>query len=150
MQSAKLGDEYQYDFTSPAFQTAFAFLKREDLADLPDGWLELENGVRASVQRYVTMDAQGLRFETHEKYFDIQFLAQGEERIGVVTRDGLTVRDVYNAKDDITFYEEPPAAGNVLLRAGEYVILCPEDAHKPRCMAQKPEPVLKIVVKVPK
>ena len=46
MYSTKIGLEYQYDFTDAKFRTAFAFLHRADLADLPEGWIELENGVR--------------------------------------------------------------------------------------------------------
>lgn len=149
MRNGKIGEECRYDYASPAFQTAFRFLRREDLATLPEGWVELDHGVRASVQRYTTMDAGTLRFETHEKYFDVQFLAEGTEYIGVVGREGLTVREPYDEKADVTFYEDPPHAGSVLLRAGEYVILAPEDAHKPRCAAGEPRAVLKLVVKVP-
>ena len=149
MQSAKFGDEYKYDLTSPAFHTAFEFLHREKLADMPDGWVELPRGVRASVQRYVTADARTLAFETHERFFDIQFLASGMEFIGVASRKGLTPRGPYDSENDVTFYEEPDLAGSVLLRPGDYVILSPQDAHKPRCAVGEPMDVLKIVIKVP-
>lgn len=46
-------------------------------------------------------------------------------------------------------YETPERAGRALLRAGDYVVLAPEDAHKPRCLAGSAMPVRKIVVKVP-
>jgi YhcH/YjgK/YiaL family protein len=124
-------------------------LHRADLADLPEGWIELENGVRASVQHYCTAAAEELYFETHEKFFDVQFLIEGVERIGIAGREGLTVRAPYDAENDITFYEEPALSGMVALRAGDYVVLAPEDAHKPRCAAGKPIAVKKIVLKVP-
>ena len=50
MYSTEIGLEYKYDLTSGKFKTAFEFLKRKDLARLPEGWIELDNGVRASVQ----------------------------------------------------------------------------------------------------
>ena len=82
-------NEYKYAITAPEFHTALAFLHRPDLADLPEGWIELDNGVRASVQHYTTMAAETLDFETHEKFFDVQYLIEGVELIGVVGRESL-------------------------------------------------------------
>ncbi len=149
MQSTKIGLEYKYDFTGAKFKTAFAFLKRADLASLPEGWIDLGSGVRASVQQYTTMPAETLDFEAHEKFFDIQYLIEGIELIGCVDLDGLAVKTPYSVENDVTFYQDPAYAGAVLLRAGDYAVLAPEDAHKPRCAAGKGVPVKKIVVKVP-
>ncbi len=149
MQNAKLGSQHIYDITSPKFQTAFAFLTRTDLAVLPEGWLDLENGVRASIQHYNTHALQHLDFETHEKNYDIQYLVEGKEVIGVVDRLGLLEKVPYDAENDITFYHEPKLFGSVVLRSGDYVILAPEDAHQPRCAAEASIPVKKIVLKVP-
>ncbi|MDO4572532.1 MAG: YhcH/YjgK/YiaL family protein [Clostridia bacterium] len=149
MHYGTIGSEYSYDLGADKFQKAFAFLKRPDLADLPEGWIELGSGLRASVQRYTTSPAEALAFETHEKYFDLQYLISGKERIGVCHRTGLQAKTAYDEADDITFYEEPPVSGAVLLTAGDYVVLSPADAHKPRCTAGAPEAVRKIVVKVP-
>ena len=76
MEFGTIGTEYKYDLTAKKFQVAFAFLRREDLGDLPEGWIELGDGVRASVQHYTTMAAETLSFETHEKFFDIQYLVE--------------------------------------------------------------------------
>lgn len=131
------------------FEASFAFLKRSDLASLPEGWYELGEGVRASVQHYVTLPEQELRFETHEKFFDVQYLIEGREYIGVCTRRGLKEKAPYDTENDVTFYEDPAYAGSVLLEAGDFVVLAPEDAHKPRCAAGESMAVKKVVVKVP-
>ena len=55
----------------------------------------------------------------------------------------------YSESGDITFYEDPELSGEVLLNAGDYIVLAPEDAHKPRLVAGKKMPVKKIVIKVP-
>ncbi len=94
-------------------------------------------------------DPATLSFETHEKFFDIQYLVEGVELLGACTRQGLVVKTPYDTANDVTFYEDPDYAGQVLLRGGDYVIFAPEDAHKPRCQAGAPLPVKKIVVKVP-
>ncbi len=149
MKMGTLGTEYKYDLTADKFRTAFSFLHRADLAELPEGWIELEHGVRASVQHYTVSPAETLSFETHEKYFDVQYVVEGIEWIGFRPRKGLTVKTPYDAENDITFYEEPKHAGGVILHDGDYVVLAPEDAHKPRCEAGVIMPVKKIVVKVP-
>lgn len=148
MLSAKKENGRSLDLSAPKFQTAFAFLRRPDLAQLPEGWIELDNGVRASVQHYTTMAEQTLEFETHEKFFDVQYMVEGTEKIGVVGREDLVEKAPYDAANDITFYQEPALSGAVLLRAGDYLILAPEDAHKPRCMAGAAAQVKKIVIKV--
>lgn len=131
------------------FELAFGFLRRGDLKSLPEGWYELGEGVRASVQRYETRAAEELRFETHEKFYDVQYVVEGREFMGVCTRRGLAEAVPYDEENDITFYEEPALCGRVLLEAGDYIVLGPEDAHKPRCSAGEKTAVVKIVVKVP-
>ena len=111
--------------------------------------IELTDGVRASVQHYRTSPAETLQFETHEQYFDVQYLVCGTEKLGCRSRDGLTETAPYDPANDITFYQEPALGGEVLLNSGEFVIFAPEDAHKPRCAAGEPMDVIKIVVKVP-
>lgn len=149
MQNAVLGSEYKYDLTEPKFKTAFEFLKRDDLAQLAEGWYELDNGVRASVQRYTTSPAAELDFETHIDYFDVQYVVSGKEIISVVNAEGLVTKVPYDKGNDIEFYHEPAFSGAVYMRPGDYVVLTPEDAHKPRCAAGEPITVNKIVVKVP-
>lgn len=150
MYSLKNGLEYKYDLSEKKFRIAFDFLKRKDLAELPVGWIELGEGVRASVQRYNSFGWDENRFETHEKYFDVQYVIEGMEYCGVCKREELgPVAVAYDEANDIEFYEEPVHSGKVFLNAGDFIVLAPEDAHKPRCAVDKPMPIKKIVVKVP-
>lgn len=149
MFSVKNGQEYKYDFTERKFQIAFEFLKRKDLADLEPQWIELGEGVRASIQRYDSFAWDANRFETHEKYFDVQYVIEGSEYCGVCERDGLKVAVPYDVEKDITFYDDPDYYGKVLLKAGDFIVLGPEDVHKPRCAVDKSMPIKKVVVKVP-
>lgn len=150
MFSVKNGLEYKYDLTAKKFQIAFDFLKRKDLAELPLGWIELEEGVRVSVQRYDSFKWEDNRFETHEKYFDVQYVIEGQEMCAVCSRDQLgPVAVPYNADNDITFYEEPKAWSEVFLNADDYIVLSPDDAHKPRCLYKSQMPMKKLCIKVP-
>lgn len=150
MVSNRIGLEYKYDFTAPGFRTAFEFLSSKDLESLPLGWIDLDNGVRASVQGYETISPEEGFYETHERYFDIQYVVSGREYVGVTERDGLSVKTPYDAEGDITFYFDPKRKESmVCLEDGDYIILAPEDAHKPRLRAGDKMTVRKIVVKVP-
>ena len=150
MLSSKNGYEFKYDFTAKKFRVAFEFLKRKDLAELPVGWIELDEGVRASIQHYDSFRWDANRFETHEKFFDVQYVIEGMELCGVCDRSELgTVAVPYNQEGDITFYEEPMHYGTVFLKAGDFIVLGPEDAHKPRCAVSESIPIKKVVIKVP-
>lgn len=149
MISGNISHPNKYDLSEPKFQTAFTFLKRGDLTALPEGWVKLENGVRASVQHYKTVSASKPKYETHERFLDIQFMAAGEEWIGCTGRNGLEVETPYSTENDITFYKTPYVHGGVYLKTGDFAVFAPEDAHQPRCAAHEPMQVVKIVVKVP-
>jgi YhcH/YjgK/YiaL family protein len=132
------------------FAKALAFLRRPDLANLPDGRYELDgDSVYAMVQRYATGPGPEPKFEAHRKYIDVQFLAAGAEIIGWAPLGRLAVSEPYDADRDVCFGRV--AAGGwtpALLLAGELAVLYPEDAHAPRLAAGGPGAVTKVVVKV--
>jgi len=144
-----IGTENKYNLISDKFLKAFAFLNRKDLETLPIGRINLGNGVTVDVQQYSTSYQNELPYETHAKFFDIQFLIEGQERIKICLRPALLIKKEYDEANDVTYYEDPSDEGFVLLTPGCYVILTPEDGHKSRCVADKPCMIKKIVVKVP-
>jgi biofilm protein TabA len=102
----------------------------------------------ALVQSYATTPGSEKRFESHQVYADIQFVASGRERILRAAADALAVQTPYDPQADITFHEEPGASSSILLGPGDFTILWPGDAHKPGCMAGGREEVKKVVIKV--
>ena len=55
----------------------------------------------------------------------------------------------YDETKDLVFYHEPLQAGAVILKAGDFAIVSPEDGHAPKRMTENgPCHVKKIVVKV--
>lgn len=55
----------------------------------------------------------------------------------------------YDAERDLIFYQKPAQSGFVVLKAGDFAIVPPEDAHAPRRQATSCGcPVKKIVVKI--
>lgn len=139
-----------YDYTAEKFQKAFAFLRTADLAALPVGNHPIDGGtVYANVQEYTTLPDGEAPFESHRDYFDLQYVVSGEERFGYVSRDLCTPSTEYDAGRDLIFYQEPEQSGFVVLKAGDFAIVPPEDAHAPRRRTSSGGcPVKKIVVKI--
>lgn len=122
----KLAEKYNY--LDPKFKKAFEFLRTADLAALPLGNTPIDGD---------------------EKYFDLQFVVSGEERFGYAPRDLCKPAMAYDADRDLVFYEEPAESGCIILKAGDFAIVPPEDAHAPRRQtAAGACAVKKIVVKV--
>ena len=149
MQSGRVDKLGVYDYRGRGFSVAFDFLKRRDLMSLPVGDFELGDGVRASIQEYDTIEPSSASFETHDRFFDIQYVVSGEEKILVCNREILIDKTEYNAESDMTLYADPEYSSEIFLESGDFLVLSPVDAHKPRCKVAKAEPVRKIVLKVP-
>ena len=136
-----------YEPLHPVFAAAFAFLRRPDLATLPEGRLALD-GERlfAIVQEYETKPLAGGLLEVHRRYIDIQVVVSGEELVGYAPLAGQTVKEPYQEARDIAFLE---GRSDLLpLRAGSFAIFYPHDAHMPSRAAGTPARVRKIVIKV--
>lgn len=138
----------KYDYLEENFRIAYEWLKNTDLASLPVGsYPILGDSVVANVQEYTTFPADQGLFETHEKYFDIQYVVSGKEQFGVCKREGLKLKE-HRIENDLLLYEEPELSGTVLMEAGDLIVVAPEDAHKPRCLAGEACEVKKVVIKV--
>ena len=137
----------KYNYLEEKFVKAYHWLAETDIMALEVGVYPIDGEtVFAQVQEYTTIDPKEGFFETHDKYFDIQYIAAGKEMFGICKRDGLVEKE--RAAADLMFYEEPEYCGYVFLDQGDAIVVAPEDAHKPRCNAGEPCEVKKVVVKV--
>ena len=138
----------KYDYLEPKFKAAYKWLSDHDVTKMEDGKYDICEGVFALVQRYTTLPFEKARFEAHNDYFDIQYLADGRESFGVALReDGKLVESV--PQNDCYFYETPSFYTPVNLKAGDFVVVPPEEIHQPRAAYNGVEqPVVKVVVKV--
>ena len=138
----------KYDYLAEKFKAGYKWLANTDIKALADGkYTIIEGDVIADVQSYTTEPADKRRFETHDKFFDIQYMAEGREYFGVCAREGLKLHDSHPDRD-VDFYDDPEFPGMVLLNEGDLIVVAPEDAHKPRCAAGTPAKVRKVVIKV--
>jgi YhcH/YjgK/YiaL family protein len=135
-----------YTELHPLFIEGFRFI-REQAASASAGRYELSGGAYVLVQQYDTKPLAGARFEAHRRFIDIQYIASGAELIYYANLEALQADDYQPEKD----YQGLDGSGSALaMRAGDFAIFFPQDAHLPaRMTAAGPEPVKKVVVKIP-
>jgi YhcH/YjgK/YiaL family protein len=131
---------------------ALGFLAETDLLSLTPGSVIPIDGdnIFMQVQEYLTRDPVSFRFETHDNYYDIQYVVKGVEYIEYLPRNLLSAPEAYDPVRDITFYGDVVSlSGRILLRAGDFAVISPFMGHKPRCgIGDEGETVRKIVIKV--
>lgn len=113
--------------------------------NLPCGRYDLEDGIFVNISEYRT-GTEGL-FEAHRKYIDVQCILAGEEKIEVAPVRSLSVTQAYDEAADILFGKGE--GRSYVLRAGQAIVLLPEEAHRPGLCVSEPAQVKKAVFKVP-
>lgn len=137
----------KYDYSSETFKKCYQWLQDHDTANMPEGRYEICEGAYAMVQKYTTVPAEKCRFEAHDAYWDIQYIAAGIEAFGVCTREGLEQTEAIK-QNDVVFFKTPEHYTTVVLNPGEMCVVPPEEAHRPRAAVGEPAPVVKVVIKI--
>jgi len=131
----------------PGIQDVFSYVENHLKNPAADGRYDVSDNVYVMVKRYETEPAQNLRYETHQKWVDVQVMIKGTEYMGWKNVDPAQWNDPYDEETDASFH--PSMTGDDLkVDAGMFVIFFPEDAHKPGCCADAPQAVEKLVFKV--
>jgi biofilm protein TabA len=128
---------------------ALHFLETTDLAALPLGKTVID-GERlfALVQEYEPKPASVLKYEAHRRYWDVQYVVSGLERMGWNTLSRMTIGQPHDAERDVAFFTG--SGDTFLVPAGTFAIFGPHDVHMPG-IAPASAPVAsvrKVVVKV--
>lgn len=122
------------------------YLKNTDFSKIENGRYDLEEDVFAIVQEYNSKPLENNKLEAHKVYTDIQYIAEGCEKIGYETLDKLTISEEYDEKRDILFYKEQGELFTI--NKGMFAIFFPQDAHMPGIRVNEPIKVKKIVIKI--
>jgi biofilm protein TabA len=143
-----LANSGKYSCVHPLFAKAFDYIANQDLGALEPGNYEISG----DELKAVIMDKAGKtatesleKFECHNAHIDIQVCIQGDEQIGWKPRaDCKGPKGEYNSEKDVLFYNDKPDM-YFQLKAGQFVILFPEDVHAPMISEGN---IKKLVVKV--
>jgi YhcH/YjgK/YiaL family protein len=137
-----------YRSLHPLWEQAFDYLRKFD-PKTPTGRYNLAgDALYALVQGYIPADPASKRFESHRRYADIQYVAVGEEHLWYAPLDILPAPTPFDEAKDYSLYNEPPHATALVLTPGMFTYLLPTDGHKPGCLRNNSEPVVKVVLKV--
>ncbi len=124
----------KYYSVHPSFKAAFEALKAIT-EETPDEKITVDgDNIFINLSSYTNKNVDDCLFESHKKYIDIQFVLKGSEIIDVCDINGLNVTENRLETDDIAFYENTDTFNTAYLNAGEFVVLFPEEAHRP-CVA---------------
>lgn len=142
----QLKNAHHYYNLGEGIAAALRYLQNTDATKVEPGRYVLDGDrLFAMVQQYETKPkAQGF-WEAHRKYIDVQYVAQGTEHMGFSHLSQLRPQPYDEEKDFLKLEGEGEF---VLMQAGTFVILGPEDAHMPGMAVDQPLPVRKVVVKV--
>lgn len=138
----------QFQKNDKLWKKAFQHFQTIDFDTLKVGKYELNgDSLFYVVDEYTTKDEEETKYEAHRKYADIQYLIEGEEKIGVNKLQPSTLSIKYNESKDIAFYEM--AEDNYRLANKDvFFVFFPSDAHRPCVKTSENSKVKKIVYKV--
>ncbi|HEY2454850.1 MAG TPA: YhcH/YjgK/YiaL family protein [Scandinavium sp.] len=133
-----------------AIEKALAFLRTTDFSQLAQGVVEIDGqNIYAQIIDMHTRPQAENRPEVHRRYLDIQYLAWGEEYIGVaIDRGNNQISESLLAERDIIFYQHMENESQIEMTPGSYAIFSPHDVHRPGCNKIKETAIRKVVVKV--
>lgn len=100
------------------------------------------------VSHYTSKPVEECKFETHEKYIDVQAVFSGQESMGYAPVTDLTLQAPYDSSKDIAFYGKPGSYTKIALSAGMFCVFYPQDGHMPGGQLNGPADVHKVIVKI--
>ena len=133
---------------NPGFRKAFAYLQRTDLAALKPGRHEIDGDqLFLMLNQGSGRGRDGVKFEAHKKYIDIQYTLTGPDEIGWSPLASCqTIDTPYDDAKDFWLFADKPTLW-FPVPPGTFAIFFPEDVHAPMA-APVGTPLVKAVFKV--
>lgn len=129
--------EYLKRYAVPGTEGILKFIADHRSSVLPDGEIEIQGReLFVRVMSYHPKPAEENRFETHRVYADVQYLVSGAEIMQTARAKDLIPLTDYDAKGDHRFFKASGAVSDVIVKAGEFAVFYPEQAHRPSCAYQ--------------
>ena len=142
--------EHLHRYAVPKTDAILKFIADHDCAALPDGEMEIEGRqLFVRIMSYVPKPAAENRFETHRLYADVQYVVGVAEIMQTARTEDLTPLTEYDPKGDYHFFKAQGAISAFVVKAGEFAVFYPPQAHRPSCSYEGHQgPVKKLVFKI--
>ncbi len=143
-------DESRYP---ESLQKALKYLRTTDFSSLADGEYEIEGrNIYAKVFNTESKLSQDTHAEYHKDYIDVQYWLSGEELMGYAPMPSDADYRLYSASEEDDLYLLSDVPENEIFipcKTGDYIILFPEDIHRPTvAKGNKIIKYRKVVIKV--
>lgn len=126
------------------------YLSTVNLMELPVGRYPIpDTEAYFQIQKYMTKLPGEGRWEAHRKYIDVQCVLSGEEYIGWAPIESLEKDGEYDQENDLQWLKESEGNTKVILKANQFGVFFPTDAHMPGCAIQESVENRKMIIKVP-
>ncbi|MFO7525795.1 MAG: YhcH/YjgK/YiaL family protein [Ignavibacteriaceae bacterium] len=143
----KLSNSILYSALGEGIKKAFIYLQNQNFIEVQPGKYEIDgDNIFVIVAEYQTKDRSEGKPESHKKYIDVQYVADGCELIGYTPLGAQNVIEKYSDENDITFYNGD--CSFFKLDKGMFAIFFPDDVHLPGIKVNEKSLVKKVVVKV--
>ena len=138
---------YQYHKRPDLWKAVFEFLK-QDLKNIEVGKYPIVgNEVFAMVMEYQTKKPEDAKWEAHRKYTDLQYVIEGEEKMGVLPLKQVKNPLEYDETKDLIFFGEND--GEFFHATPQvFFLFFPTDVHRPSILVEESAKVKKLVIKI--
>jgi len=142
----QISNAEKYFCLHPQFKKAFDYLTKNDFSKIPAGKYQIEqDSLFALVNSYFSKSIDESFSESHKKYIDIQLVISGTERMGFGLFDDFS-HEQYDSEKDLQKHQGK--LNFIDVEKNRFVLFFPNDIHMPGLMIDKPEEIVKVVVKV--
>jgi biofilm protein TabA len=142
-----VGFERQYELNKELWDKAFVFLGDSKLNTLAPGKYPIDrDNVFAIITLGPPKKLEGVKWESHRKYIDLQYVIMGKIKIGVSPVSAAKVTEPYSDSRDAANYS---AEGKYLTATPkEFFLFFPQDAHRPDIKVEGFDTLKKLVIKI--
>jgi YhcH/YjgK/YiaL family protein len=137
----------QYFKRPDLWKAAFEYLKN-DLANAHTGKYSLKGDEAvAIVSEYQTKQPEDAKWESHRKFIDLQYVINGEEKMGLLPLQVAKLASDYDADKDVILFGEQDGEYYVA-NPDAFFLFFPDDVHRPCIRIGDSKPVKKLVIKI--
>jgi len=138
----------QFSKRPDLWKATFAFLRDNDLSKIELGKYPIVgNEAFALVQEYESKKPEVARWETHNKYIDLQYVIEGTEKMGILPLSEVKNVNPYDEEHDIQFYGENEGK-YYLADPKSFFLFFPKEVHRPGLQTEHSMKIKKVVVKI--
>lgn len=137
----------QYESNNALWDKAFAFLGDSKLATMAPGKYPIDgDNAFATISAGLPKKLENVKWESHRKYIDLQYVISGKVKIGIAPVSKATVTKPYDESHDVANYN---AEGRYLTATPkEFFLFFPQDAHRPDIKVDGADSLKKLVIKI--